>query len=175
MPRLGILTAHCLDQQRRPNRALGRRTLRGRALDESTAEHARPPRRRIVEHAGLTRRYPLLARDQFDFITAIGRAQPRRLRHPGRSHPHENLKTLADRAIKLAVAILDGQKPADKHVLFNSPGLATDLPAGAKYAPDSTVVKMELGKNVFPDLAPGISLPISPDWVEITPKEAAGS
>ena len=78
-------------------------------------------------------------------------------------------------AIKLAVAILDGQKPADKHVLFNSPGLATDLPAGAKYAPDSTVVKMELGKNVFPDLAPGISLPISPDWVEITPKEAAGS
>jgi ribose transport system substrate-binding protein len=82
---------------------------------------------------------------------------------------------LSAEAIRLAVAILDGKKPADKHVLFNSPGLATDLPAGAKYAPDSTVVKMELGKNVFPDLAPGISLPISPDWVEITPKEAAGS
>ena len=73
------------------------------------------------------------------------------------------------------LTFLREEKPADKHVLFNSPGLATDLPAGAKYAPDSTVVKMELGKNVFPDLAPGISLPISPDWVEITPKEAAGS
>jgi ribose transport system substrate-binding protein len=82
---------------------------------------------------------------------------------------------LSAEAIKLAVAILDGAKPADKHVLFNSPGLATDLPAGAKYAPDSTVVKLEKGRNVFPDLAPGISLPISPDWVEITPKEAAGS
>jgi len=82
---------------------------------------------------------------------------------------------LSAEAIKLAVEILDGKKPADKHILFNSPGLATDTPANVNYAPGSSVVKLEAGKNVFPDLAPGISLPISPDWVEITPKEAAGS
>ena len=35
-------------------------------------------------------------------------------------------------------------------------------------------VKIELGRTVFPDLAPGLSLPISPDWVTITPQEAAG-
>jgi len=73
--------------------------------------------------------------------------------------------------------VLDGQQPAnataDKTVLFNSPGLTTD-PIAVNYAPNSTAVKIELGKNVFPDLPPGLSLPISPDWVTITPKEAAG-
>jgi len=28
---------------------------------------------------------------------------------------------------------------------------------------------------VFPDLSPGLSLPISPSWVEITAKEASGT
>ena len=32
--------------------------------------------------------------------------------------------------------------------------------------------KIEIGKNAFPDLSPGLTLPITPDWVEIT---AAGS
>ena len=41
--------------------------------------------------------------------------------------------------------------------------------------PNSTAVKIELGKTVFPDLPPGLSLPISPDWVTITPGEAAGT
>ena len=43
------------------------------------------------------------------------------------------------------------------------------------YAPNSSAVKIELGKTVFPDLAPGLSLPVSPDWVTITPQEASGS
>ena len=59
-------------------------------------------------------------------------------------------------------------------VLFNSPGLTTDM-VDAKYAPNSSAVKIELGKTVFPDLAPGLSLPVSPSWVEITPKEASGT
>jgi ribose transport system substrate-binding protein len=80
---------------------------------------------------------------------------------------------LSAEAIKLAVEILDGKKPSEKHILFNSPGLATDLP-NATYAPGSTVEKIETGKSAFPDLAPGLSLPITPAWVEITPKEAAG-
>jgi ribose transport system substrate-binding protein len=81
---------------------------------------------------------------------------------------------LSAEAIKLAVAILDGAKPESKHVLFKSPGLATDL-VDAKYAPGSSVIQIEPGKNVFPDLPPGISLPITPDWVTITPQEAAGA
>ncbi|CDX50611.1 ABC-type sugar transport system periplasmic component-like protein [Mesorhizobium plurifarium] len=86
-----------------------------------------------------------------------------------------NPPSLSAEAIKLAVDILDtGTKPADTTVLFNSPGLTTDMVA-AKYAPNSSAVKIELGKTVFPDLAPGLSLPVSPSWVEITPKEASGS
>src|SRR4051794_31421220 len=55
---------------------------------------------------------------------------------------------LSAEAIKLAVEILDGKKPAEKTVLFKSPGLATDLVA-AHYAVGSNVVKIEPGKNVF--------------------------
>jgi ribose transport system substrate-binding protein len=81
---------------------------------------------------------------------------------------------LSAEALKLAVAILDGQKPADKTVLYKSPDMSTD-PVQAKYAPGSSMQKIEIGKNAFPDLAPGVSLPITPDWVEITPAEAAGT
>ena len=28
--------------------------------------------------------------------------------------------------------------------------------------------KLEIGKNAFPDLSPGLTLPITPDWIEIT-------
>ena len=80
---------------------------------------------------------------------------------------------LSAEAIKLAVDVLDGKKPASKTVLFPSPTLATDL-VKADYAPGSSIVRIDPGKNVFPDLAPGISLPITPDWVSITPGEAAG-
>ena len=85
-----------------------------------------------------------------------------------------NPPSLSAEAIKLAVDVLGGAKPADKTVLFNSPGLTTDMVA-AKYAPGSSAVKLELGKTVFPDLPPGLSLPISPDWVTITPQEASGT
>jgi len=85
-----------------------------------------------------------------------------------------NPPSLSAEAIKLAVDLLDGAKPPPKTVLFNSPGLTTD-PIPVQYAPNSTVIKIELGKTVFPDLPPGLSLPISPTWVKITPKEAAGS
>jgi ribose transport system substrate-binding protein len=86
-----------------------------------------------------------------------------------------NPPSLSAEAIKLAVDVLDGTVPADKTVLFNSPGLTTDPIEVAGYAPNSTAVKIELGKTVFPDLPPGLSLPISPDWVTITPAEAAGT
>ena len=36
-------------------------------------------------------------------------------------------------------------------------------------------MKIEVGKNAFPDQPPGLTLPITPDWVEITAAEAAGT
>ena len=41
--------------------------------------------------------------------------------------------------------------------------------------PNAKMQKIEIGENVFPDLPPGLTLPITPDWVEITPAEAAGA
>jgi ribose transport system substrate-binding protein len=32
-----------------------------------------------------------------------------------------------------------------------------------------------VGKNVFPELPPGVVLPIAPSWLEVTPEEAAGT
>ena len=81
---------------------------------------------------------------------------------------------LSAEAIKLAIAVIEGAKPADKTVLYETPGLTTD-PVKADYLPGSSVEKIEAGKNAFPDLSPALSLPISPDWVTITPAEAAGT
>jgi ribose transport system substrate-binding protein len=81
---------------------------------------------------------------------------------------------LSSEALKLAVDILDGKAPASKSIQFESPRLTTDL-LHADYSPGARLEKLEIGKNAFPDQPPGLTLPISPDWVQITPKEAAGS
>ncbi len=84
---------------------------------------------------------------------------------------------LSSEAIKLAVDILDGKpKPADRHILVNGDFLATN---GGEWKstlyPDAVIQKIEIGKNAWPDRPPGLTLPITPDWVEITAEEAAGS
>ncbi len=81
---------------------------------------------------------------------------------------------LSAEALRLAVAVLDGNLPSSKTVLLDNP-LLTNAPVDAKYLPGTKIARLEAGKTVFPDLAPGISLPISPDWVEITAAEAAGT
>ena len=84
---------------------------------------------------------------------------------------------LSSEAIKLAVDILDGKpKPANRHILINGDFLATngDTFKSALY-PDAVVEKIEIGKNAWPDRPPGLTLPITPSWVEITAAEAAGS
>jgi ribose transport system substrate-binding protein len=82
---------------------------------------------------------------------------------------------LSSEAIKLAVDILDGKpKPADRHILVNGDFIATD-PITSELYPDAVFQKIEIGKNAFPDRPPGLTLPITPDWVEITAEEAAGS
>jgi ribose transport system substrate-binding protein len=81
---------------------------------------------------------------------------------------------LGAEAIRLAVDILDGNAPADRHVLVYSDFLATNDFTSEAY-PDVGVQQLELGVNVFEDAPPGLTLPISPDWMEITAAEASGS
>ncbi len=82
---------------------------------------------------------------------------------------------LSSEAIKLAVDILDGKpKPADRHVLVNGDFLTTD-PIKSELYDNAVMQKLEIGKNAFPDGPPGLTLPITPSWVDITAKEAAGS
>ncbi|MCY0150175.1 substrate-binding domain-containing protein [Hoeflea sp. G2-23] len=82
---------------------------------------------------------------------------------------------LSSEAIRLAVQILDsGERPEERHILVNGPFLATGG-FTSKLHPEADVVELENGKNAFPDLAPGLTLPVSPDWMEITPAESAGT
>jgi len=82
---------------------------------------------------------------------------------------------LSSEAIKLAVDILDGKpKPADRHILVEGDFLSTD-PIKSELYPDAVMQKIEIGTNAWPDRPPGLTLPITPDWVEITAEEAAGS
>jgi ribose transport system substrate-binding protein len=82
---------------------------------------------------------------------------------------------LSSEALKLAVDILEtGEKPADRQVVVRADFITTD-PFSSKLYPEAKMQKMETGKTVFPDLPPGLTLPITPDWVEITPAEAAGA
>jgi ribose transport system substrate-binding protein len=81
---------------------------------------------------------------------------------------------LSAEALKLAVSILDGEVPAQKHIFISAPFLTTD-PAPSKVFPAAVFQKVEIGKNAFPNLAPGLCLPFSPDWLEIQPQELGGS
>jgi ribose transport system substrate-binding protein len=82
---------------------------------------------------------------------------------------------LSSEAIKLAVDILDtGKKPAERSVSVKGDFVTTD-PFESKLYPGTKMIKIAVGENAFPDQAPGLTLPITPDWVEITAAEAAGS
>ena len=81
---------------------------------------------------------------------------------------------LSAEALKLAVEILDGKMPPQKHIFVAAPFLTTD-PVPSKIFPDAVMEKIVVGKNAFPDLAPGLCLPFSPSWVEIKPQELGGS
>lgn len=81
---------------------------------------------------------------------------------------------LSAEALKLAVDILDGKKPSEKHILLRDAFLTTD-PDPSTAFPDAVMQKIETGKSAFPDLPPGLFLPVSPSWVTFTPKEAAGT
>jgi ribose transport system substrate-binding protein len=82
---------------------------------------------------------------------------------------------LSSEAIKLAVDILDtGKRPEDRSVAVRGDFVTTD-PFESELYPGTKMIKIKVGENAFPDQAPGLTLPISPDWVEITAAEAAGT
>ena len=71
-------------------------------------------------------------------------------------------------ALKLAVAVLDGEKQPSLDVLVRTPMLSNDPAA----APGS--VGIVPGSTAFPDQPPGLSLPVTPEWVSISAAEATG-
>jgi len=82
---------------------------------------------------------------------------------------------LSSEAIKLAVEILDtGNRPAERSVVVKGDFLSNN-PTDSKLYPGAPMQKIEIGKNAFPDQPPGLGLPITPSWVEITAAEASGS
>lgn len=81
---------------------------------------------------------------------------------------------LSSEAIKLAVEILDtGKRPENRSVEIEG-DFVTTTPFESKLFPGAKMQTIEVGVNAFPDQPPGLTLPISPDWVEITAAEAAG-
>jgi ribose transport system substrate-binding protein len=51
----------------------------------------------------------------------------------------------------------------------------TTHPFTSQLYPDAEMLQIEIGANAFPDAPPGLTLPVTPDWVEITAAEASGS
>jgi ribose transport system substrate-binding protein len=81
---------------------------------------------------------------------------------------------LSSEAIRLAVNVLDGKTPKKPaNIFLYTPYLTTNVTkiTGWGYA---TQQKIVLNKTAFPKLAPGLTLPVTPSWVNITPSEAAG-
>jgi len=84
---------------------------------------------------------------------------------------------LSSEAIKLAVDILDtGKKPAERSPSRSKEISSPRNPFDSKLYPGTKMIKIAVGENALP--RPGARpdrLPITPDWVEITAAEAAGS
>ncbi len=76
-------------------------------------------------------------------------------------------------ALRMAVDILDGKPKPAKSIQLESPRLVTDLLPG-DYTKGVKFEKIVIGKNAFPNEPPGLTLPVSPDWMQITPQEVAG-
>jgi len=81
---------------------------------------------------------------------------------------------LSAEALRLAVGVLDGkQAKQPRNVYLYTPYLTTN-PAKITGYGFSKMQKIVLGKTAFPSLPRGLTLPVSPPWVKITAKEAAG-
>jgi ribose transport system substrate-binding protein len=85
-----------------------------------------------------------------------------------------NAAYISAEAIRLAVRILDGKASrSPRHIYLYTPYYVTTPVAITGY-PHVVQQKIRIGVNAFPNLPGGLSLPFSPKWVHITPREAAG-
>lgn len=80
---------------------------------------------------------------------------------------------LSAEAMRMAVEVLEGKPLAERHIVLNAPFLTTD-PRPLSGFPGAVLEKIELNKNAFPNLPPGLGLPYFPSWVHDTSKAAAG-
>jgi ribose transport system substrate-binding protein len=78
--------------------------------------------------------------------------------------------------MKLALNILDGQKVAKPGTVVGMPLwlYVTNLSAVHLSGANIHIEQIKLGKNAFPNLPPGLALPITLPQYPITPKQAAG-
>ncbi len=86
-----------------------------------------------------------------------------------------NAPYISSNAIRLAVNMLDGHgRPNPANIIYSyTPYFTTNVISIGGY-PHVVEQKIQVGKNAFPNLPGGLTLPISPNWVHITPREAAG-
>jgi ribose transport system substrate-binding protein len=81
---------------------------------------------------------------------------------------------LSAEAIRLAVAILDKRVPNNPRNIYIYTPYPTTNPMKITGYGYSKMDKIVLGKNAFPNLPRGLTLPVTPPWIKITAKEAAG-
>lgn len=73
-------------------------------------------------------------------------------------------------AMKTAVDILSGNKPSSNVLTLDSPCFVTN----SVQPQDKSCDTIALGTNAYPDLPPGMALPVSPSWTSIKPSQVAG-
>jgi len=81
-----------------------------------------------------------------------------------------NPATLGAEALRAAVEELDGKK-LPSQITIPSPAYETNDVT----VPGATFQKIAVGKNAFPKLSPGATIPFSPTWTHVTPAMALGS
>jgi ribose transport system substrate-binding protein len=81
---------------------------------------------------------------------------------------------LSAEAIKLAVDVLDGKQAKKPGFVYLYTPYLTTHPIPVTGYGFAKMSKIALGKTAFPSLAPGLTLPVTPTWIKITPQEAAG-
>jgi ribose transport system substrate-binding protein len=81
---------------------------------------------------------------------------------------------LSAEALKLAVEVLDGKQAKRPRNIYLYTPYPTTHPTNITGYWFSKMQKIVLGKNAFPNLPMGLTLPVTPTWIKITAKEAAG-
>lgn len=81
---------------------------------------------------------------------------------------------LSAEALRLAVEVLDGKQPNRPRNVYLYTPYPTTHPTKITGYGFSKMEKIVLGKNAFPNLPRGLTLPVSPTWIKISAKEAAG-